>query len=187
MVLGLHEAADSTAANCQNAAMDAASGHTASIRRSDPDASASVAAVANRVGLMLHDRGERLTGPRRAVLTVLASSAGHMTVEQVAEQVAALDPSIHLTSVYRSLDAFARLGIVQHVHLGHGTTAYHLVAAAGPHPHAQCRHCRSVWDLPSDVLDEAARRLALDHGFQLDPTHVALSGLCGSCADAEAH
>ena len=134
-------------------------------------------AVAER----LRVRGERMTGPRRAVLRVLAGAPGHLSVEQVAELVAATDPSVHLASVYRSLEAFERLGIVQHVHLGHGSTAYHLVGTIGAHPHAQCRVCRAVLDVSPDVLEQAARLLAAEHDFQLDPTHAALSGICGDC------
>ncbi len=141
--------------------------------------------LVERVGRRLRDQGERLTGPRRAVLSALASPAGHFTVEQVAERVARIDPSVHLASVYRSLEAFDRLGVVQHVHLGHGSTAYHLVDDVGAHAHAQCRVCRAVEDVPPDYLDEAARRLADATGFRLDPTHAALSGVCAGCRAAE--
>ncbi len=134
-----------------------------------------------RVGARLRGDGERLTRPRRVVLAALAAPGGHRTVEQLAEQVARIDPAVHLASIYRSLEAFDRLGILQHVHLGHGSTAYHLVDDHGPHAHAQCRVCRSVWDVPPEVLDPAARRLAEAHDFLLDPTHAALSGLCVKC------
>lgn len=141
-------------------------------------------AILDRVGRQLRGRGERLTAPRRAVLTVLHHADGHLTVEEVAELVTRVDPAVHLASIYRSLDAFARLGIVQHVHLGHGSTAYHLVDDSGSHAHAQCRRCRRVWDLPADVMDHTAQRLAHEYRFVLDPTHAALSGLCGPCSAA---
>jgi len=140
--------------------------------------------ILSRVGRRLRDRGERMTAPRRAVLTVLHHADGHLTVEEVADLVTDIDPAVHLASVYRSLDTFARLGIVQHVHLGHGATAYHLVDSSGSHAHAQCRRCRRVVDLPPDVLDHTAQRLAHEYEFVLDPTHAALSGLCGPCSAA---
>lgn len=138
----------------------------------------------DRVGRQLRERGERMTAPRRAVMTVLHRADGHLTVEEVADLVTGVDPAVHLASVYRSLDTLARLGIVQHVHLGHGSTAYHLVDDSGSHAHAQCRRCRRVWDLPADVLDPTAERLAHEYGFALDPTHAALSGLCHPCRSA---
>jgi Fe2+ or Zn2+ uptake regulation protein len=71
--------------------------------------------------------------------------------------------------------------VVQHVHLGHGATAYHLATTKG-HLHAQCRMCGDVIDLPRSVLDDAGRAIEEATGFRLDPDHMALSGTCSRCA-----
>lgn len=136
-----------------------------------------VAAVAKA----LHARGERMTGPRRAVVRALADQPGHLPAEGVVRAVADLDPTVHRASVYRTLEALSQLGVVQHVHVGHGGTAYHLLRRERPHLHASCRECGAVRDLPADLLDEVAGRVAAEHDFHLDATHVALSGTCGDC------
>ena len=130
---------------------------------------------------LLHARGERMTAPRRAVLTALAENPGHHSADDVARLVAALDPSVHRSSVYRCLEAFLALGVVDHVHVGHGTTVYHL--SEGEHLHAQCRRCGALVDLPAALLDPVAGALAVGHGFSLDATHVALSGTCAACTE----
>lgn len=145
-----------------------------------PTADAVIGAVAAR----LRERGERMTGPRRAVLRALADRTEHLSAEEIVTAVTAVDPTVHRASVYRTLDALSDLGVVQHVHVGHGGTAYHLVGDGGAHLHAQCRSCGAVRDLPPDLLDGPARRLAGEFGFVLDPDHVALSGQCASCASA---
>ena len=81
------------------------------------------------IRVRLHARGERMTRPRQAVLLALAEQPGHPTAEQLVSAVAERDSTVHRASVYRTLDALAQLGIVQHVHLGHGPTVYHLVSA----------------------------------------------------------
>jgi Fur family ferric uptake transcriptional regulator len=131
---------------------------------------------------LLRSRGDRMTGPRRAVIAALAErrETSHLTPEQVVAAVARLDPSVHRASVYRALEVLSSLGVVQHVHLGHGTTAYHL-AAPHEHLHAHCVRCDRVIDLPGTLLDDVARRVADDYGFVLDPSHVALSGTCVTC------
>lgn len=136
-----------------------------------------VAAVAAR----LRARGERMTGPRRAVLTTLARCTGHLSAEDVVTAVADSDPSVHRASVYRTLEALSALGVVQHVHVGHGGTAYHLVVDPGPHLHAHCRICGAVHDLPRGLLNDVAAVLARSHAFVLDAGHVALSGTCADC------
>lgn len=141
-----------------------------------------VAAVHER----LRARGERMTSQRRAVLHAMATTTGHLSADEVFVLVAAGEPAgrargIHQASVYRTLEALSHLGIVQHIHLGHGATAYHLIDDAQAHPHAQCRVCGVVVDLPVDVLDAVATQLAAADGFRLDAAHAALSGTCSTC------
>ena len=143
-----------------------------------PEVEASIQAV----GRLLRSRGERLTEPRRAVLGALAGRRDHLSADELYDRVVVTHPNVHKSSVYRTLEALTDLGVVQHVHVGHGPTAYHLVEDATPHLHAQCRGCGTILDLSADLLDQAARALADQHGFRLDASHVALSGLCRACA-----
>ncbi len=131
---------------------------------------------------LLQERNQRMTAPRRAVLLALAARGGHVGAEQVVIDVAAA--GVHRSSVYRTLDALTEIGLLQHVHLGHGGTAYHLTEAR--HPHAQCRSCGTVVDLPVDLLDAVLPVVTARSGFVLDPLHVALSGTCGGCAEDDA-
>lgn len=137
--------------------------------------------ILDHVTTLLHARGERMTVPRRSVLLALAARTGHVSAEQVVADVAALVPTVHRSSVYRTLDALTAAGLLQHVHLGHGATAYHLVKHA--HPHAQCTTCHAVVDLPTDLLDALTASAQDQFGFVLDPLHVALSGTCQNCAN----
>jgi Fur family ferric uptake transcriptional regulator len=132
-----------------------------------------------QVGEVMRARGERMTAARRAVLLALATTPGHLSVEELHARAA--DGRLPRSSVYRALDALSALGIVQHIHLGHGATAYHLIDDAQAHPHAQCRVCGVVVDLPVDVLDAVATQLAAADGFRLDAAHAALSGTCSTC------
>lgn len=136
--------------------------------------------LVERTASLLRARGDRMTTPRRVVLTALGSHPGHWSAEEVAAFVGELDAGVHRSSVYRCLETLSELGVVQHVHLGHGTTVYHVTDAS--HLHAQCRTCGALVDVPASVLDDAAHALADAHGFRLDATHVALSGTCRECA-----
>lgn len=127
-----------------------------------------------------------MTAQRAAVLTALARTAGHLSADEVHSAVAASDARVHPASIYRTLEALSHLGVVQHIHLGHGATAYHLIDDAQAHPHAQCRVCGTVVDLPVGLLDEVADRVAAEHGFRLDAAHAALSGRCGHCDPEQA-
>lgn len=134
---------------------------------------------------VLRQRGERMTGPRRAILTVLAERGEHLSAEDVVGRVEAIDPRVHRSSVYRTLDALSAAGLVEHVHLGQSGTAYHLSDGDRAHLHARCHGCGEVVDLPPDLLDPVVGRVRLSIGFAVDPTHVALSGLCAACAGSQ--
>lgn len=130
----------------------------------------------------LREHGERVTEARRAVIRALAEDSDHPTAEQVVAEVVARSPGVHRATVYRTLDTLSEIGIVTHIHVGHGATSYQLTDTV--HLHAQCRVCGVVVDVPADVLDEVGTRLDAAAGFALDASHVALSGRCASCRDA---
>lgn len=151
-------------------------------RRQRVDSSSLVAQALDR----LRDGGHRITLPRRAVLETLAQLEGHPSVEELYEALELRHPNVHRTTVYRTLETLAALGVVTHVHMSHGTTAYHLTSsvAGEGHLHARCLACNRVFDLPGDLLDAVHRRLARESDFELDARHVALSGICRPCRDA---
>lgn len=113
------------------------------------------------------------------MLAALAELPDHPTAEQVVAAVEEGPSDVHRATVYRTLDTLTGLGIVTHVHVGHGATAYHLDDRT--HLHAQCRVCGRVVDVPANVLDDVHARLQEVAGFHLDAAHVALSGQCASC------
>ena len=144
---------------------------------------AEVTSVVEHVLDRLRARGHRITTPRRAIIGALARSGAHPTVEQISADVEARTPGLHLSTIYRTLETLAELGFVTHVHLGHGTTVYHLTGAKSDegHVHAQCRLCGLVVDFPHDLLDPVRQQLDAISGFSLEPHHVALSGTCVDC------
>ncbi len=124
-----------------------------------------------------------MTSARRALLSALVGSDGHLTAEDLAERVRRLQPDVHLSTVYRALDALEALGVVDHVHLGHGRAIYHLADSA--HHHLACESCGQVVEVDPSVLAPLARKLSDDYGFSVRTRHFALVGLCSHCADGD--
>jgi Fur family ferric uptake transcriptional regulator len=154
---------------------------------------AELSVVDERAAQLLRSVGQRVTKPRLAVLAcVLAAKEEHLSADELLERVAAADASVHRATVYRTLEGLTAAGVLQHVHLDRGLTAYHLTdsvvgSSGAPHLHGQCSHCGRIVDFPSDVLAGAAERVASSTGFTLDPAHVALSGLCAECKGVQHH
>jgi Fur family transcriptional regulator, ferric uptake regulator len=128
----------------------------------------------------LRARGGKVTAPRRAIITALLDAGEHVTAEELVDAVKLVDPEIHLSTVYRTLETLTDLGVVDHVHLGHGPAVYHLSDDA--HYHLVCYHCGSIIELPPDAFDALGDRFQRDYGFRLDARHFALGGHCRACA-----
>ena len=132
---------------------------------------------------VLRRRGERVTVPRRLVLDVLAGSSDHLSADDLFERIGERTPGVHRATIYRTIEALVRAGVVAHVHLPHGAATYHLVGpGARAHLHVVCRVCGRLVDVPSDLLDGVATDLAAQFDFRLDADHVALTGWCAACA-----
>jgi Fur family transcriptional regulator, ferric uptake regulator len=148
--------------------------------------------LAERATSLLRSVGVRVTKPRVALLArIIAAGGAHLSADALHEQVAGVEPTIHRATVYRTLEGLTAAGVLRHVHLDRGVTAYHLVddqrRTQVPHHHvehlhAQCSECGEVTDLPADILGDTAQRIRRASGFRLDASHVALSGRCKSCA-----
>jgi Fe2+ or Zn2+ uptake regulation protein len=127
----------------------------------------------------LASSGHRITIPRRHIVTVLVEAGGHMTADQIASDVQTLDPSIHLATVYRTLETLEHSGVVIHIHLGHGRAIYHL--ADSSHYHLYCEVCGSVQEIPQAELDSLFTVVATAHDFEPSLGHFAIIGTCGRC------
>jgi Fur family ferric uptake transcriptional regulator len=128
----------------------------------------------------LRDRGLRLSAARRLVLEALFAADGPVTAELIAGGVDGRVPRSDLTSVYRNLEAFEELGLVRHVHLGHGPGLYAL-AGETDREYLVCESCDRVRSVPSIELDgvRAAIRDAFGYGARF--SHFPIVGQCPDC------
>ena len=125
----------------------------------------------------------RITVARRAIIVTLLRAASHVTAEDVAAVVAGDYPDVHLSTVYRTLEALERLGVIDHVHLGHGRAVYHL--SDDPHQHLVCEGCAMVIEVPDDTFATLTVQLEGEFGFTIRPHHFALLGRCAFCRGSE--
>ena len=129
---------------------------------------------------LLRAKGGRVTSCRRTILETFLGVGGHVTAEALTARVQISQPDVHGSTVYRFLDELERLGVVDHVHLGHGPAVYHLASDA--HHHLVCDGCGAVVEVPEDVFADIRSRLETDFGFTLQPRHFAVTGRCRACS-----
>lgn len=125
--------------------------------------------------------GGRVTRARRTLLEDLYRQPGRVTVDELA----ARHPDVDGATLYRSLSHFESIGLVDHVHLGHGPAGYRWVGHRSVA--VVCENCGRVVDVPADELRPLADRLRRHYGMRLSIGHFALTALCENCAPDAAH
>jgi Fur family transcriptional regulator, ferric uptake regulator len=121
----------------------------------------------------LRTRGMRVSATRRALLEALYAAPAPRTAEELAGE-------LDLASVYRNLDALEHVGLVRHVHVGHGPGRYAL-AAPRARGYAACESCGRQEALPADTLAAVQTAIRSGTGFTGDFTHFPIVGLCPDC------
>jgi Fur family ferric uptake transcriptional regulator len=129
----------------------------------------------------LRARGLRISSARRLVLEALFAADGPVTAEEVAGGLDGRLPASDPASVYRNLDTLEALGLVRHVHLGHGPGLY---ALAGRHDagYAACERCGRHVALDGEALAGIGAAVRAACGFAPALAHFPIVGLCPGCA-----
>ncbi len=130
----------------------------------------------------LRARGLRWTPQRRVLVDVLLRTNGHVSGAELVERCRETDPGTIPSTVYRTLDVLEELGILSHSHGADGREEFHVLPAA-EHGHLYCRTCGGSWDLPADdpSVVEAVRTFGTERGFEVDVSHLTLTGRCATC------
>jgi Fur family ferric uptake transcriptional regulator len=128
---------------------------------------------------LIKERGLKLTRTRRAVVEALLEERGHVTPEDLARRLAASSVPVHYTTVYRTLNALEAIGVLQHLHVGHGAGTYQLPAA--PHHHLCCDRCGRVVELSAGEVPRGLSGLLAEKGFARD-SEITITATCLACA-----
>ena len=127
----------------------------------------------------LRTRGMRVSTTRRALLEALYAADEPRTAESLAG-------GLDLASVYRNLEALESVGLVRHVHVGHGAGRYAL-AGRRDRGFVACERCGDHAPLAPGALAAVRATVLAATGYAGDFSHFPIVGLCPGCAHAPRH
>jgi len=127
----------------------------------------------------LRRAGLRVTGPRLAILAILAHDRRHPTPEQIFATLRQDYPSLARSTVYETLDAFLRVGLCSRVPGGSGRLR--VEGLVQDHNHAVCRQCGEVFDVQRDLFPLPPPPAQLPNGFVVTGMRVAYEVVCVAC------
>src|SRR5581483_598057 len=130
---------------------------------------------------LLRERGMRLSVTRRLVLQALFAAERPVTAEEIAAGLGGRLPCSDVGSVYRNLETLEAIGLVRHVHLGHGPGLYAL-AGERDREYLTCERCGAYEAVDPGELDEVRAVVRGRFGWEARFTHFPIVGLCSRCA-----
>ena len=128
----------------------------------------------------LRRNGYRVTPQRVMILAVMNKHGGHISAEEVYQQIHAVHPYVNRATVYRTLEMLSREGVVTVTDLGKGPVHYEMHTGE-PHHHLVCQQCGQIEEFDHALLEPLQKSLERKYKFQPRLEHMAIFGRCSKC------
>ena len=127
-------------------------------------------------------KGHPLTNQRRLLLELLRDAEGHIDAKELYRRASAKDESISQATVYRTLNLFKELGLIDEMRLGNIRCYYEVKQSPG-HQHLVCKGCGKVIGFRSPHFKKMIKAIQREHGFQVTKAELYLEGYCPECEE----
>ena len=133
---------------------------------------------------LLRERGFKVTPQRTLLLQVMAGQSVYLDADEIFALAHLQDASISLATVYRTLNLFAELGLVDHryVEPEHRREVFRL--SDGPEQHyLTCVRCGKHVLIHADLLNRMALELVQRKGVSVISACACFTGYCPTCTE----
>jgi Fur family ferric uptake transcriptional regulator len=120
--------------------------------------------------------GLRMTEQRRVIARVLDQSLDHPDVDELHNRASAVDPKISIATVYRTMNLFEEIGIVERHDFRDGRSRYESVPDEH-HDHLIDLKSGQIIEFNSPEIEALQERIAREHGFKLVDHRLELYGI----------
>jgi len=128
--------------------------------------------------------GHFLTAQRRLLLDLIRDAEGHLDAKELYQRARAIDESIGSATVYRSLNLFKQLGLVDERRLGK-LRCYYEIKQSPEHQHLLCQGCGKVIEFQNPHFQKLIEAVQREHGFKITKAELYLEGYCPNCEEKE--
>ena len=123
--------------------------------------------------------GQRLTR-QRALLFDLIRQGGHPDADELYRRAKEKEPRLSMSTVYRNLQFFVKLGIVEEHHFDNARCFYEVKGEA-EHQHIMCLGCGRIIEFACPLSQVMKANLEAEHAFHITGAKVLLVGYCADC------
>jgi Fur family ferric uptake transcriptional regulator len=143
--------------------------------------SADVAQSLDAFRRFLRERSLPVTTQREQVAEALFAAGGHLSVEDVEQQLRGRDLHVGKATIYRTLDLLADSGMIVERDFGEGFRRYERVPGHPHHEHLICLRCGKVVEFQNDRLERMKSLIADEYGFRHSHHRLEIYGVCREC------
>ena len=122
---------------------------------------------------------QRLTR-QSALLFDLIRQGGHPDADELYSRAKAEQPNLSMSTVYRNLQLFVKLGIVEERHFDNRHSCYE-VRRGIEHHHLMCLGCGRIIEFECPLIQELRGSLETEHRFHITGAKVLMVGYCAAC------
>ncbi len=128
----------------------------------------------------LNTAGVRVTNQRTLLFEIIRRGRGHLDADEVYQQARQKYPRLSLSTVYRTLQLFKKLGLVEELHFDE-THHHYEVKPSTEHHHLVCLGCGKVIEFRYPLSRHIKRNVPEAKDFEVADTEIRMTGYCSRC------
>ncbi len=128
----------------------------------------------------LNAAGMRVTTQRSLIMEIIRQGEGHLDADEIYRRAREKRSRLSFSTVYRALQTFKKLGLVEELQFNEGRNLYEVKASA-EHHHLICLGCSKVIEFHRSISRYIKRNVPEAKDFKISRTDVRLSGYCKEC------
>jgi Fur family ferric uptake transcriptional regulator len=130
----------------------------------------------------LYLTGLRVTNQRALIMKILQQGDGHLDADEVYQRAREKQPRLSLSTVYRTLQALKKVGLVEEVHIDETRHCYEIKPTV-EHHHLVCLECGRVVEFRYPLARLVKRKVAEAKDFEITGSEVRMTGYCPACRE----
>ncbi|MDR2903389.1 MAG: transcriptional repressor [Clostridiales bacterium] len=130
----------------------------------------------------LKQKNLKVTPQRLAIYHDLYHTTRHPSAENIYNALEREYPTMSLATVYKTLDALKKAGLIQELNVGEDSFRYDANTAF--HAHMLCKCCNNVYDVfEIQSLEKIRHEIAEKCGFEVEREQIYFFGRCAHCKE----
>jgi len=124
--------------------------------------------------------GIKITSQRALILEIIRKGQGHLDADEIYRRARVKQPLISLSTVYRTLKALKKPGLIDELHLDDNRHRYE-AKPSSKHHHMVCLGCGKVIEFEYPVAQRIASDVPEARDFDIVDMEIRMTGYCHQC------